>query len=376
MKIDFFAHLDSCIDSMSHQLSQHEHPILLLDDDRILRYRNKSADMRTVPIRIGTRIDNFLSQEDLAAIKALNPGELADVDLKLPSVFGTSMVRGNGFFVLVCSVVTVSLRRHINEIMSLIPGYQRQMYISAGGNACSDGESNRSVLRFYAHLTEYLRILAGSPRDQKRPFSVTAVSEGLFDLAREYLAPACFTVGVGKIRYGLFSKGSEQDFAMILSVMLSVSLLYGVGTGVSVSVDCNNGKISFETVFDSCLDAEDLEKLSAGRFENGDFLKENGELMFDVYLLGLIADCNLWDFSVKTDPAVWGRAVFRLELCEHKYETEPLLRDPKPEYLKEILLRELSVLQRENAWIKNQAQNEKIRTQKEINGFTESFLEC
>lgn len=346
MELGIFAHLDSCFETMSQRLSEHSHPALLFDENRVLRYRNKNADMRTVPIRIGTRLDGFLSQEDIVAIKSLKKGEFADVDLKLPVVFGSSVFRGEGYFVLVCSVMTAALRRHIKEILAMLPGYDRRTEICCGASMLSDTAYDRKLCRFYAHISEFLRILSGAPRESRRPFSATAVSEHLFAMAREQLG-GNVGITVGTLFGELYSCGSEADFAMLLSGMLSLTLAHSASFSVVVKVELSHGVISFETSADGRLEPEFLKKLCTGRYKTEDFSGENGELMFDIYLMQLIADCNMWHFSVFGDPSVCGRFSFRLELREHTCGAEPILRDPTPDRLRQILLTELSIFETE-----------------------------
>lgn len=338
--------IDSSYSDMCRKISEYRFPAIILDNDRYIRERNEYAGTAVIPVRKGARIDRYLSVSDAEEVKALRKGEQTEINLGFPSVFGTVIFRAEDYYLLVGREFTVLLRKHVSELYSRMPGYDRCISIGMERAGCgSDRNALKKcfgdITRMNFHLKEFFRTVSGDYHSDSVPFNVVSACRNVVSCAKRIIKPFCIRESGFQNGDAIFTLGSEDDFIMLLSAVIAFSVKYNSRDRMSVSLENRSGEIRVRACFDSTMEKETVSKLSESRFRSEDFGKENGILFFDIYLLELIADRNMWDFAISESFDVCGRLIVSLTVPEYKERKAGILRDSCPSELSAIVRREL-----------------------------------
>lgn len=347
MRLHIRSDINESYDEMCVRIADYDFPAILLDEERYIRERNSRARMQVIPVRKGTKLDKYLTERNIAVLDAMKPGEVANIDLELPNLFGAMAFRAESYYLIICSAVTASLRKHTFEAYRFIPGYDRSILIDIDKSSENSEEVRTNygkIVRFQSHMCEFVRIISGGRPDSRHPFGVSAVSETVFSMAKDMLSQLAFTVNIGPITPGLFTDGSERDFAMMLSSMLAVSVKYSARDKLTIGMNRDANDIRLVVTIDSKLDSELISSLASGRFRSDDFSSEYGVLKFDIYLMELIADGNLWDFSAVGESGAYGKLSLCLTVPVYSGRSAGMLRDSEPINARDMLMNEFYLL--------------------------------
>lgn len=345
-----YLHIRSDIKSgysdMCRKISEYNFPAMILDGDRYIKERNEYADTKVLPVRKGARIDKYLSESDLEKVKTLSVGEQADIDLGLPSVFGTVIFRAQDYYLLIGREFTALLKKHVFELYNRMPGYDK--CISIGMEmAMSDSDRNAlkkcfgDIARINLHLKEFFGTVSGSYQNDFVPFNAGETANNVISCAKDIIKPFFIQQQGFPPEKALFTRGSETDFIMILAAMISFAFKHSSRGNMIVSLEHRNGEIETEIQLDSTLESATIAKLVSSRFKTEDFGRENGIMFFDMYLLELMADRNMWDFTITESTDICGRIFISLRVPEYEERKAETLRDSSPLGLFEIVRAEL-----------------------------------
>lgn len=338
MRIQIKTDLALGTEALSGILEDYSVPAFIVDNDLFIREKNTAASACPT-MRKGRRLNSLLTTSKCAEIRLLRTGERLDLELDHNLYMWAVIFRAKDCYLLLAKAITPYLRSRTLALIDRLEGYESELRIALPRPESGLPLPYSRLLRFQSHVFEFVRLLTAGPSQDGCAFSATSLATSVFGLARELLFPKAVTLRTDSVGESVYTYGSQKDFAFLLSAMIANAISITC-TDVRLSAACSADTGVFSVSFVPEMNEDDLGLLYGG-YRTGDFSSEYGELLFDIYLMELIAESNLWDFCVCEDETSPDRVCFTLTVDASGVSDVLLLRDVNMTEASFILKREL-----------------------------------
>lgn len=267
------------INEVAGQLDLLGAPTLLFDENLKTVCKSRSASAMTSRIRRGIKLNRFIPEEHIGILLSMQWGETFVTEIRSePEKYRATVICGNGWYLAVLQPITSELRECVCEKYGKMSGYD--ILLSERTVCAKEDHAYSEKMKKLFDIGE--NILSGLAVSRQLPFfdsvrMIKCIVEGIAENSRNLSEKPVLMYGEEK----LIAEGNERDFALLCAFAVASCVLCCDG-GIGVSLEHFSDEIAL-TVVGGGINEE---------FSNG---VDGG---FRMYLMKLLSDSNLWDFSV------------------------------------------------------------------------------
>lgn len=303
-------------EALAERLNSLGFPALLLDGDLKVIAKNTESLEFASKIRIGSKINRYLSEEGAVSVTDMQPGETRTERFTSEKLScRVSVVCGNECRLFIFRPVGGGLRKGIYDKYRKMSGYDvivSEPEITPHEFKAGTGREN---------LAEIInRLLETHTATRRLPFFNVFDALMLIKGEIERYAPELAKrISVSYNGKKLFAEGSERDFALISIFVAAFCCDVSVDSRVYIEADALENELMLR-VFCEGMHTADSDSLHISESP----LEEYG---FWAHLIKLLADGNLWDFKAQIN---------------HRDKSEFVLRMPAVAAGEEFYIRDIS----------------------------------
>ncbi len=274
MELNLNVAFDMDLDSLCEMIDSLKEPAIILDNNLKVISKNKKATRIFTNLRKGRLVGGLMIAEDKEKLRSLSVKQTVLVKLLNGEiVYGATAVSFSDGILLTVRPLSAGLRERLEQVYNKASGYDINISVEL------------------THKDDFMAFSLNNlcfPRES-RFFNVTAVAESVINqLSSDY--PRIFEkISVNSSLKNNYTLGSEYDFSIILTYIISFCLL------------CTNEKIGLElfeengvlAVKISAVPPQDMDEAEA--LING-FPKDNASWK---NLIKMLSDGNLWSLDIK-----------------------------------------------------------------------------
>lgn len=305
------------VESIIKRITTLEFPAVIVDDEMKIMAKNKSASSVFSNLRSGRTFKKHVCAEDVSDIENMQEKQIMHINLadgKNKAV----VICGNGYRLFVVTKAFAHAHDGVLRLYRESSGYDINL---VQPNGTKMGFANKENVD---ETTEKISCC-----------DVLSSLNTVFDAA-DVFARFCSEM---KSKSGKFKKqfeiafhketmailGAEKDFSLILAYLTRFCLEKTVGTSPKIKLFRSEDEVVLQ------IKAELDTKEYPGNLKNGFDTEEK----YWFYLIKLLADGNLWDFSEKHLPN--GQTEFLLKAKHVAIKEKYVLRDISNEYIRRII---------------------------------------
>ncbi len=315
-------------DELAEKLNMLEYPAVLLDKDLKVTAKNGEAFGFVPFLRRGTKITRFLPEGDEAKVK-----EMITCDTLISSInkdgksFRVNIICGFDCYLVILRPESASLRAEVFSKYEKMSGYEADITEPETFTDRKQGKSSGIADLIEPALYKHL-----SPHPLPFFNSSAILNAFLSELERafpNYRSRIKSSISEEE----LISEGDEKDFILIIAFMISLCLDFSESQ-VSLEAEKDQNELVFRVsanADESVYDVARLVSLSKGFANSADGFNESD---LRAYMLKLLADGNLWDFSIGYNG---GRLDFTLRTPYVKRGEEFMVRDISAAFVVKVI---------------------------------------
>ena len=313
-------------DEAAEEIENLEFPAVLLDKNLKLLQKNILAKKFGSDLRKGMKFSRFLKEDDVEKIGSMSLGETLFLSVKNgDNEFRANVICGVDCYLVLMRAGSMQLRDTVLEKYRKMSGYDSTIVAE---KIPVDNEKRVSAIEEIIAEALFKQL---SPRTL--PFFNTAtIYKGILDEFKTVIPDLTKRVTLKIPQEELIGEGDEKDFCFMFSAMLSLCLDFADGE-VKVESKNDGDELVVSVIADIDVLTYGIARLTA--FENSKYnLDPSDELGFLVYMLKLLSDSNLWDFSVTCKE---GQLRFSLRTPYVKRGEEFMVHDISASYIKKLV---------------------------------------
>lgn len=280
------------------------YPAFLLDDKRIIVYRNKASRLRSFHIRMGARIDGYATKKAAEKIRLLEVGEELFFDLTEENCYGAVIHRFETGYWVAIRTITAHMANYVAELAMKLPNFFTEaLGQSASIHPSSKEELTRArlrynrVARYQNALAAYFAVTAGKlTRDSV--VELTGNVHPILDCAVRFLRPNGVNLSVKQTDRFATAAGSAGLIRFAAATLLSIAAENTADGRVKAETKTMDGEFVLRVTFEPDLDDDTLSKLLTCYY-GGELLESAyRDVCFDLLLIQMVAERMGWKFGV------------------------------------------------------------------------------
>lgn len=291
-------------DTAEELLDALPYPAFLLDDRRIIVYRNKASRLRSFHIRTGARIDSYATGKAAERIRLLEVGEELFFDLTEENCYGAVIHRFETGYWVAIRTITAHMANYVAELAIKLPKFFAEtLEQGASMLGCSKEELTRArlrynrVARYQNALAAYFAVTAGKLTGDSA-VELTGNVHPILDCAVRFLRPNGVNLSVKQTEGFATGVGCAGVIRFATATMLSVAAENTANGRVRAETTLLDGEFVLHVTFEPALGDETLAKLLTCYY-GGELLESAyRDVCFDLLLLQMIAEKMGWKFGV------------------------------------------------------------------------------
>jgi len=316
------------------------YPVLLLDKEYKICYKNDFCLNRILPLRMGSCIKNRLTPSEFRRLLQQKSGEIITVSIEMASFCSVFVYRSDDYYLLGFRALTSSLQNRINELMKLNFDYTEALLCQMNTLATDNAEigiaelikkkSNR-ILRSQRHIGEFLSIINGIKSEKTRLCDVDAILNAIIPSLRDTLRPLGIQISYTNGSESIESRCAnicEPDFNMILCLILYNTIRISQSGKIQVNINVINEKLYITMLTDSVLSEKTAKFIGECDLEQESFTSPDGWMYFELLLIKRLCEYYLWDLRMSAPKSDYTRiqSTFSIPL-EHVKPPDFIVRE-------------------------------------------------
>ncbi len=326
------------------------YPAYLLDEKRIICYRNKLTQCILFPLNRRMRLDKLITKRDRARVDNLKIGQETFISISTMDSYGAMILRQEGGYCLALRNITAQMMSHVSGLATRLPSFfgdsaeqicaLRLSSVQTQEEMIKVRQKYNRALRCQTELATYFRVTSGKTDQDSISELVTPVN-ALLEYARKALLPNGTHLH-NKLREGtVYALANADDFCYAIATVISVAAenLYGnmIYAETHVMIDEYTVSIRFEPNFD-----EETYRNVLSRYYREDVLcGPYRNMFFDLLLVQMLAEASGWQFRVTSSGCSDGMLSMTLAVPLSPERPPMLFSAPDPMPLVEMQLVEL-----------------------------------
>ncbi len=327
------------------------YPAFLLNQDRLVTFRNKTVNTRLIPIRIHSRIDRYLSKHDRQKLIDLPIGQEIFVDMQMPDSYGAIVLRQKDGYCLAMRNITAHMIRHISDMAIHVPSF----FGDVENQICNlrlatfrTPEEMRLVrrnynraLRYQAEIATYFRITAGK-LDHDTISEISTPVNTMLDCATKLLRPNGFRLSVLKTEAPVFARAAADDVRYAIATLLSIATENLRDERLRTECHILEGEYLISVTFEPLFDDQTYQGILSGYYREELLDSPYRNMFFDLLLVQMLAETSRWRFSVTE--AGCSKGVLCMILAIPLAEQQPLMLNSPPDSMPLLEMQLVNVL--------------------------------
>lgn len=314
-----------------------ENPTFVLDEKCRMLYKNRYASRLTPGLKKGAGIYRFLPEEAGFELGQMQNLQILRTEFSKDEFHCTaSVISVVECRVLVLDHISAELGAAAEDWFERMSGYDISIPVPVGGN----------VSRAFDFVTVNRLLNAAVDRyktTQPIPFFNSAESlKSLLEQLRKQESKIYEKIKLKISGEEYISAGSERDFVLMIACMAAFCLAAGCEDTVSVEILGEHGFTDIYVEAETALKNSELLSFSKLKYAKDIKNEETGW----IYLMKLLSDINLWDFSPTGAPD--GKIGFSLRMEVAEDFKDLSLREADTEYISGIIALVFSRLNESN----------------------------
>ncbi len=317
------------------------YPAYLLDENRIIRYRNKLTQSKLFPLNRRMRLDKLITKRDRERVNALKVGQETFISISTLDSYGAMILRQEDGYCLALRNITAQMMSHVSDLATRLPSFfgdseeqicaLRLSSVQTQEEMIKVRQKYNRALRCQTGLATYFRVTSGKVDKDSITELATPVN-ALLEYARKVLLPNG-THLKNKLREGtVYALANSDDFCYAVATVLSVAAenLYGnlIYAETHVMLDEYTVSIRFEPNFDE----ETYRKVLSRYYREDVLCGPYRNMFFDLLLVQMLAEASGWQFRVTSSGCSDGMLSMTLAVplspaCPPMFHSAP---DPMP----------------------------------------------
>lgn len=287
------------LDEMKSRITELSMPALLADSSLKIRAKGGCFTENAPHFRIGTRLDRLFSERDCQRLTSLDEGETFIAELAHGAPFGyATVIKGENCFLVCFRRFADGFYESIIDRCSRLSGYDvglmsflsealTEVCFSRGGSAVA---------------TAAEKLLNELSEVHKLPFfDFSSALTKLICAIGDASPSAAGNIAFPKAMPEAVAVGSGNDFLLLAAFLLALCLGDSHNRGIEVTASEQDGEICV-TVGRATEHCDGFaESLSLALEKRNRVDRELDEASVWAFFIKLIADCNLWEISSKSN---------------------------------------------------------------------------
>ncbi|MBO5870640.1 MAG: hypothetical protein J6Q89_07825 [Clostridia bacterium] len=322
-------------DELAEKLNMLEYPAVLLDKDLKVVSKNNEANGFARFLRKGAKISRFLPEGDETKVKNMISGDTLVSSISANGIsFRVNIIHGFDCYLVILHAESAGLRDGVASKYMRMSGYDVDI---------TEPEKPSKQPKMPIGLERIIEnaLLKHSSPHSLPFFNSAAIIKGLTNELQKANKTLSDRIKCSVAENELISEGNEKDFILILAFMISLCLDFSED---DIFLEAKNEKDELVFRVSSNVDASVYGVARLASLSKGFGNSENGfeESDFYAYLLKLLSDGNLWDFSIDCHS---GKLNFTLRTPYVRSGEEFMVRDISAEFIINVVKELLNLIE-------------------------------
>lgn len=316
------------IDNLVEYAKGSRKPIVLLNEDQRIFFKNKYINKILPKLENGERINRFLSEETSFSIEQMQDRQILKTKFSKDELcFNSTIISHDGCYMVVLDHIGAEIGNAVSESLQRTSGYDIALPVPVGIKDLR-GFDHRAANEILHEAIERYKTIQPIPF-----FKSTDIIKNLFDRLKKDKPEIFESINLNFSEHEHTSSGSERDFVLLIACATAFCVAISRDQKVSVEVFGGN---DFNKVSVWAYSASD-EKTITDFSDIRNFKDIKNEETGWIYLLKILSGINLWNISTIAEKS--GKIGFLIELRVSDEFENFALQDVAKEFLSNIISR-------------------------------------
>lgn len=278
------------------------YPAFLLNDDRIIVFRNKASRLRSFHIRLRARIDSYATKKAAEKIKRMAVGEELFFELTEENCYGAVIRKLETGYWVAIRTITAYMAKYVAELAMKLPHFFGEQAPCKEAMTARE-ETTRArlrynkVARYQNAMAAYFTVTAGKLTKDSN-VELTGCIHPILDCAVRFLRPNGVNLSMKQTETPATAEGSPSVIRFITSAMLNIAAENNADGRVRAETRSLDGDFVLHVTFEPDIEDEVLEKM-LDCYYGGELLESAyRDVCFDLLLIQMVSEKLGWRFGV------------------------------------------------------------------------------
>lgn len=253
---------DIKLEKLEEAVAELAYPVLILNNELKICFKNEFCVNRLVPARLGSGIKNYVPHSELMRIQKMNKGDTIRISMEFSTLCWAYVSYSGDYYLLGIRTLTAALQNRICELIDISGDLTNSVLcqINTITSVQSDkqksiselikNKSNR-IIRAQQHLSEFLRIINGVKNVQSHLCDINSVLNSIIPSLRDTLRPLGVQITynpVSSVLSNSFAYLCEPDFNMVMCLVLYNAIQVSQSGKVQIDINVINSNLDRKSV--------------------------------------------------------------------------------------------------------------------------------